>query len=114
MTSTRQAIFVSDGMTDPADGSARARADKLHAVSAYLYDGWRYDGWGSAPADCPLTGTRYGFGFFFSRESSDDGFGPAALTARLRSGLHTAYVLTDADRQRAGYDGSAHINRDNG
>lgn len=82
-------IFVSDG--DIHGGDWRHHMRTLEQVRAYMYAGWQYTGWGTAPG--PTLGT----GFYFTRveDSSGPGFGAQVLVDRLRSGLHFARVLEE-------------------
>lgn len=68
------------------------RERKLTEVKAYMYAGWEYAGWGSAPSG-PFDGFT---GFYFDRinDSSGPGFGAGVVVDRLRSGLHTAVEVT--------------------
>lgn len=81
-------IFVSDGTQNSVEQNARAR--KLREVKAYLYDGWSYKGWGTAPASFQGGGT----GFFF-RGPATGGFGAQPVLERLRSGLHFGVLVEE-------------------
>lgn len=91
-----ETIFVADGEPVLSDGSALGRIfdreGKLAAIKAYLYSGWEFSSWGTAPADSNLRGIT---GFYFVRrfDHSGPGFGAGPQCARLRSGLHAAMEL---------------------
>lgn len=88
-------IFVADGLRNTADASPDIPAVQAskRAVTAYLYHGWTFDGWGSAPSDSNLAGMT---GFYFLRidASNGPGFGAGPQCDRLRSGLHAALVVS--------------------
>lgn len=94
-------IYVSDGTRVSQYSGAEAstlaerRARKLREVRAYMYNGWEYVGWGSAPPESVHHG---GTGFWFERtdDSSGSGFGAEIQLDRLASGLHFGISVPDA------------------
>jgi hypothetical protein len=82
------------GHLDPGDRRAR----KLREVKAYLYTGWSYTGWGTAPVGSQWRDLGY-TGFYFDRvdDSSGSGFGAEVLLDRLASGLHFGTRCDGAD-----------------
>jgi len=79
-------IFVPDAARDH-DPAAAER--KLAQITPYLWAGWQYAGWHSAPYGSPFEGMT---GLYFLRvfAHSGPGFGAQPLCDRLASGLIAA------------------------
>jgi hypothetical protein len=92
-------IFVADGSAmsrTPLQAEVRAR--KLVEVRAYMYYGWEYTGWGTAPVGSKFRDHGY-TGFYFDRvdDGSGPGFGAEAVLERLASGMHWGTRCDGAD-----------------